>query len=203
MSFVGELLGSITGTNKQAKAAQQAANVQAGIAREAIALQRDTQMRNEQRQQPFVNAGSQAIAQQMGLVGLNGAPAQQEALNALLSGPEYTTALSQGEEAILQNAAATGGLRGGNINNSLSRFRADLLANTFANQYGRLGQLSSLGQNAAAGVGNQGLASSGAISELLQQQGAAQAGGIIARGNQSAMGLNSGLQLAKSVAGFF
>lgn len=173
------------------------------MAREAIAAQRETQMRNERRQQPFVDAGSKAIAQQMALTGLNGTAQQQDALNALLTGPEFTTALSQGEEAILQNASATGGLRGGNVNNSLARFRADLLASTFANQFGRLGQVSSLGQNAAAGVGNQGIASTNAISDLLQQQGAAIAGGQIARGNSTAAGLSSGLDLAKSVVGFF
>lgn len=203
LSFVGDLLGSITGSNKQAKAAQQAANTQAGVAQQAIALQRETQAGNVQRQQPFVDAGSAAIAQQMALTGLNGTAAQQGAINGLLTGPEFTTALSQGEEAILQNASATGGLRGGNINNSLSRFRADLLASTIANQYGRLGGLSSLGQNAAAGVGNQGLASTNAISELLQQQGAALAGGQIAMGNKTINGFNSGLKLASSVAGFF
>lgn len=203
LSFVGDLLGSITGSNKQAKAAQQAANTQAGVAQQAIAEQRATRLANEQRSQPFVDAGSAAIAQQMALTGLNGTAAQQGAINGLLTGPEFTTALSQGEEAILQNAAATGGLRGGNINNSLSRFRADLLASTIANQYGRLGGLSSLGQNAAAGVGNQGIASANAISDLLQQQGAAIAGGQIARGNATANGFSSGLRLASSIGGFF
>lgn len=202
MGFVSDIIGSLTGTDKQAKAAKQAANVQSGAAQEAIAAQREMQLRNEKRSQRFVDAGSQAIAQQMGLIGLNGTAQQQTALNALLTGPEFTTGLRQGEEAILQNAAATGGLRGGNVNNSLANFRADLLASTFSNQYNRLGGLSSLGQNAAAGVGNQALASTNAISELLQQQGAVQAGGIMAAGNARANAFNNAIKIGSTVAAF-
>ncbi|QPQ55599.1 hypothetical protein IC614_03075 [Allosphingosinicella flava] len=202
LGFIGDIIGGITGSNKAAKAQQQAAKTQAGVAQQAIALQRETLLRNEQRQQPFVDAGSKAIAQQMGLIGLNGTAAQQDAINALLAGPEFTTSLEQGEEAILANAAATGGLRGGNTNNSLARFRADLLASTFANQFGRLRDLTSIGQSAAAGVGNQAAASTNAVSDLLQQQGAALAGGQIARGNSTLNGWNSGLKIASAIAAF-
>jgi hypothetical protein len=202
LSFIGDIVGGITGSTKAAKASERAANVQAGVAQQAIAEQRATREANERRSLPFVDAGSKAIAQQMGLIGLNGTAAQQTALNSLLTGPEYTTALQQGEEAILANAAATGGLRGGNTNNSLSRFRADLLSSTIANQFGRLGQVSNLGQNAAAGTGAQAIQSSNAISELLQQQGAATAGGIIARGNSTLNGFNSALKIASAVAAF-
>lgn len=203
MSFIGDILGEITGTNKAAKGAQQAADTQAQVAREAIAAQKETQLRNEQRQQPFVDAGTKALAGQLGLIGLGAPGSQQAAIDALIAGPEFGTAARQGEEAILANAAATGGLRGGNTNNSLARFRGDLVSSTIQNQFQRLGGLTSLGQNAAAGVGNQAIASTNAVSDLLQQQGAAIAGGQIARGNSSAMGLTSGLNLAKSIAGFF
>jgi hypothetical protein len=201
ISFIGDIVGELTGGNKAARGARDAAKTQANIAEQAIALQRQTQAGNVQRQEPFVDAGSKAIAQQMALTGLNGTASQQDALSALLTGPEYTTALDQGEEAILQNASATGGLRGGNVNNSLARFRADLLASTFSNQFSRLGGLSSLGQNAAAGVGNQGLASTNAISDLLQQKGAALAGGQIAMGNTAAVGFNNAIKIAGAVAG--
>ena len=133
--------------------------------------------------------------------GLNGTVQQQDSINALLTGPKYTTGVRQGEEAILQNASATGGLRGGNTNNSLANFRADLLAQTFTNQFQRLGQVSSLGQNAASGVGNAGLATANNIGTLLQQQGAATAGGQIAAGNVVTQNLNTIAQLAGTVIG--
>ncbi len=205
MGFVGNaiggIIGGITGSNKQAKAAQQAGNTQAAAAERAIAEQRAARDQAQGLQQPFVDAGSKALAQQMALIGLNGTAAQQDALNGLLAGPEYTTALAQGEESILQNAAATGGLRGGNTQNSLARYRGDLLASTITSKYNQLGGLTSLGQNAAAGVGNNGLAVAGNIGALLADQGAAIAGGQIAMGNRNAAAFNNILKTAGTVIG--
>lgn len=206
MSFIGDILGEvvggITGSKKAAQGANAAAQIQASTADKAIAEQRAAREAAQTLQQPYVDAGSKAIAQQMGLIGLNGTVAQQDSLNALLQGPEYTTAVRQGEEAILQNAAATGGLRGGNVNNSLANFRADLLSSVFNNQYQRLGGITSIGQNAAAGTGNAGMSAANSISDLLGQQGAALAGGRIALGNQNAMAFNNALKIAGVAAGF-
>lgn len=200
-SAIGDVLGGITGAKQASKGAQQAAQIQASTAEKAIAEQRAAREANAALQQPFVDAGSKAIAQQMGLIGLNGTAAQQGSINALLTGPEYTTGVRQGEEAILQNAAATGGLRGGNTNNSLANFRAEMLANVFNNQFGRLGAITSLGQNAAAGVGNAGMVSANAVGDLLGQQGNALAGGRIAQGNLVTNAFNNALQIAGAVTG--
>jgi hypothetical protein len=131
MSFIGNAIGSvlggITGAKQSAKGAQQAAQTQASAADRAIAEQREARLTNEQRQDPFVKAGTSALAAQMGLIGLNGTAGQQDAISALLTSPEYTTSVRQGEESILQNASATGGLRGGNTQNSLANFRSDLV----------------------------------------------------------------------------
>jgi hypothetical protein len=149
-----------------------------------------------------VNAGTASLTQQMALLGLNGTADQQTSINALLSSPQYTSGVQQGEEAILANASATGGLRGGNTQNSLSRFRADLLNTTIQNQMQNLGGLTSLGQNAAAGVGNNAMASANSVGTLLNQQGAAIAGGQIAKGNMVANNYNTMLQAAGAIAGF-
>jgi hypothetical protein len=206
VSFVGDTIGSglggITGTKQAAKGAQNAANTQAAAAQNAIAEQQAARLSNEQRQQPFVNAGTSALAQQMSLIGLNGAAGQQGAIDALLASPEYSTAVRQSEQAILANASATGGLRGGNVQNSLATNRQDLFSNLLSQQMSRLGGLTSLGQNAAAGVGNAGIAVAGQIGDLLQQQGAAIAGGQIAKGNQVANNFNTMAQLAGTIVGF-
>lgn len=206
MSFIGNAIGSvlggITGAKQSAKGAQQAAQTQASAADKAIAAQREFNTANEQRQQPFVNAGTASLAQQMSLIGLNGTAGQQDAINALITGPEYTTSVRQGEESILANASATGGLRGGNTQNSLANFRSDLVGSLINQQYNRLGGLTSLGQNAAAGVGNAGLATASNIGSLLNQQGAALAGGQIAKGNVVANNYNTMLQAAGTIAGF-
>ena len=206
MSFIGDAIGSvvggITGAKQASKGAQAAAQTQANSADKAIAEARMAREANAATQQPFVDAGSKAIAQQMGLIGLNGTTAQTDAVNGLLTAPEYTTGVRQGEEAILQNAAATGGLRGGNTNNSLANFRADLLSNVINNQFNRLGSVSSLGQNAAAGVGNAGIQTGQIIGNQLTQQGAALAGGQIAKGNMVANNFNTMAQIAGTIAGF-
>jgi hypothetical protein len=206
LSFIGDAIGSvvggITGAKQASKGAQAAAQTQANSADKAIAEARMAREANAATQQPFVDAGSKAIAQQMGLIGLNGTTAQTDAVNGLLTAPEYTTGVRQGEEAILQNAAATGGLRGGNTNNSLANFRADLLSNVINNQFNRLGSVSSLGQNAAAGVGNAGIQTGQIIGNQLTQQGAALAGGQIAKGNMVANNFNTMAQIAGTIAGF-
>lgn len=205
MGFIGKAIGSViggvTGSAAAAKGAQAAAKTQASAADAAIAEQRAARLSNEQLQDPFVQAGRSSLAQQMSLIGLNGTTNQQTAMDGLLAGPEYTTGVRQGEEAILQNAAATGGLRGGNTQNSLANFRTDLLGTVFANQVNRLGGLTSLGQNAAAGVGNAGIASASGIAGLYQQQGAALAGGQLAAGNSQMAGFNSAIGLGGLLVG--
>jgi hypothetical protein len=83
----------------------------------------------------------------------------------------------QGEEALLQRASATGGLRGGNIQGALAQFRPALLNQAIEQQYGRLGGMTSLGQQSAAGVGTAGMQTGTNVANLLAQQGAARAGG--------------------------
>lgn len=139
---------------------------------------------------PYVSAGSWAVSGQRDLTGLNGQRAQQNAINAIQNGPEFTSMVQQGQDAILQNASATGGLRGGNTQAALAQFRPALLSQLIAEQYNRLGGLSSLGQNAAAGVGNAGLSTANGIGGALQQAGAASAGAYLADGRAISGGIN-------------
>lgn len=199
--FIGNTIGGLTGAKQAAKGAQKAAQTEATAAEKAIAEQRSARLDAQELQNPFVQAGRSSLAAQMSLIGLNGTAQQQNSINGLLASPEYSTAVRQGEEAILQNAAATGGLRGGNTQNSLARYRGDLLSNLYSEQFNRLGGLTSLGQNAAAGVGNNGLAVANNIGSLLQQQGAALAGGQIAKGNLVSNNLNAMAQVAGTVIG--
>jgi hypothetical protein len=116
------------------------------------------------------------------LAGLGGAGAQQQAIAGLSNSPEMQAMIQQGENAMLQNASATGGLRGGNLQAAMAQFRPQLLADQINQQFSRLGGLTSIGQNAAAGVGNAGMQTGSAVAGFLAQQGAAQAGGRLAQG---------------------
>lgn len=152
---------------------------------------------------PYVNAGNLALRGQMDLLGLNGADAQKAALDGVQASPEFTASLKAGEDAILSNASATGGLRGGNTQGALGQFRPALLANTINNRFAQLGGLVSVGQNAAAGTGNAGMQTGQGIAGLLQQSGAAQAGGFLAGGRADANNINAVFQGAGMIgAGF-
>lgn len=115
---------------------------------------------------------------------------QAAAIAQLESSPYFQSVSRQGEDAILQNASATGGLRGGNVQAALSQFRPQLLQQLIDQQYTRLGGLTSVGQNAAAGVGNAGMSTGNNVAQLLGQQGAAQAGAAVAGANAWTGALN-------------
>jgi hypothetical protein len=187
-------------------AAQDAADAQNDAAR---AAQTEQQKRFEAIQkllQPYVDTGTSAIGAQKDLIGLGGQEAQSKAINALQTSPQFGALQQQGENAILQNAAATGGLRGGNTQGALAQFRPQLLNQLIQQQYQNLGGLSSIGQNAAAGVGNAGMTTGNNISNLITQAGAAQAGGILgeAKGNAGMLSsIASGLGAFSGLGGMF
>ena len=130
------------------------------------------------------------MQQQQAFLGLGGAPAQQQAIQGIEQSPQFASMMQQGENAMLQNASATGGLRGGNVQGALAQFRPQLLNQLIEQQYSRLGGLTSLGQQSAAGVGTAGMQSGANIATLLGQQGQAQAGGILGQGRAQAMQAN-------------
>lgn len=51
-----------------------------------------------------------------------------------LASPFYTTGVERAEDAILRNAAATGGLRSGNVQDALARANQDLFLQSYQNQ---------------------------------------------------------------------
>lgn len=180
------LVGGIYSSNQSARAGRNASNAQEAAALAGI----DEQSRQFDAirglLEPYVQGGARALHGQTDLLGVNGAGPQQAAIDALKNSPQYTEALKSGESSILANASATGGLRGGNTQAALAQFSPRLLAATINDQYARLGGLTSLGQNAATGVGNAGMQTGQGISGLLQQAGAAQAGGMLTGPNYGA-----------------
>jgi hypothetical protein len=141
--------------------------------------------------QPYVTAGTGALSGQQDILGLNGADKQKAAYDGVQSSPEFTTMVEQGENAMLQNASATGGLRGGNMQEALSQFRPQLLNQLIQQRYANLGGLSSMGQNAAAGVGNAGMQSANAISGLYQNNAMVQGNALLAQGAARGQFINS------------
>lgn len=160
----------------------------------------------------YAAAGAPALEQQQALLGLRGPEAQQAAISGIEQGAGFQAQVRAGEEALLQRASATGGLRGGNIQAALAQFRPQMLQQAIESQYKNLGGLAGvggtvaqqlanagmgstellarLGQASATGTGAAAQTSGSNIANLMQQQGAAQAGSELARGQAFANVLN-------------
>jgi hypothetical protein len=230
MSFIGDLIGDvfggITGAKQAGKAAEaagqtQSAAAQAGIEEQRRQFDKFVELMSPyvtagtgafKRLAPFEEAGARSFEEQQALLGLRGPEEERAAIERLTGGETFKSLAQQGEEALLQRASATGGLRGGNIQAALAQFRPQLLSGLIEQQYGRLGGLSatglgvtsdifSRGQASAAGQAGAGQQLGANISGLLGQQGAATAGGQLARGAVPGQTFGQLLQLGGAVAG--
>lgn len=198
---------SLLGGALQSNAAKKAGQAQANANAQGIEEQRRQFDALQKLLAPYVEAGTgalpgmeaygqygmPALTGQADILGLNGEGAQGSAISGIENSPLFQSLARQGEDAILQNASATGGLRGGNVQGALAQFRPAMLQQLIDQQYGRLGgmagfgaginqNLVSMGQSSAAGVGNAGMQSANSIGTLLQDTGAAKAGAKIASG---------------------
>lgn len=180
------VVGGVMSSKAQKSAAKTAANAQIDASEMGVEEQRRQFDAVQKLLKPYADAGLNGLSGQQDLLGINGTAAQQAAINNINNSSEMQTYLQQGENAILQNASATGGLRGGNTQAALAQFRPQLLNQLINQRYQNYAGLTSLGQNAAAGTGNAGMQTASNISNLYQQTGAAQAGAALAQGQASA-----------------
>lgn len=197
------LVGSALSSDAQRSAGNKAADAQARAAQMDIDERRRQFDAIQKLLNPFVTGGTAAFGAMGDLAGANGADKQQAAIAAIQNSPQFGALAQQGENAILANASATGGLRGGNVQGALGQFRPQLLSQLIDEQYSRLGGLASLGQNAAAGVGNAGLATANGIGSALQGMGAARAGAALAGGQANAQLINGFANAAGQIIGGF
>jgi hypothetical protein len=211
MSFVAtavigtSVVGGIMSSKAQKSAAKSASQAQTQAADKGIEEQRRQFDALQKLMAPYVASGNTAMTRYNALSGLAGPEAQQSILDQIQAGPEFGSLVRSGEEAILQSASATGGLRGGNTQAALAKFRPEILSSLIRDEYSRLGGMISMGQNAAAGVGNAGMNTGTNIANLYGQVGAAQAGSALARGQATADmwgNIAGGVGLAAGLGGF-
>lgn len=183
--------GSVLSANAAKSAANTAANAQAQANAQALALQQQQyeQARGDLTQ--WVDSGRSASQAQGNLLGLNGPDQQAATIAALKASPLYQSLFNNGQETLLANAAATGGLRGGNTQAALANFGRDTLAGVIDNQLTRLGAVSEQGQNAAAQTGQFGANMANQGAALLNNTGAAQGNAALVAGKAQAGMINS------------
>jgi hypothetical protein len=176
------LVGGYMASKSAKDAANTAANAQTSSAMAGVAEQQRQFDEIQKLLAPYNIAGTASLNKQGQLLGLSGNQAQQDAINSIKNSSMFNELAKQGETGILQNASATGGLRGGNVQAALAQYRPNMLNNLIQQQYSNLAGITSLGQNAAALQGNAGMQTGTNVANLLGQAGAAQAGGALAAG---------------------
>jgi hypothetical protein len=178
----GSVISAVGGYMAQTGAAEEASGAQRSASDAAIAEQRRQQAEMERLLAPYMQAGQGALGQQQALLGLGGPEAQRAAIAQLEQGPQFQAMVEQGENAILQNASATGGLRGGNTQAALAQFRPQMLSQLINQQMAQLGGLSGMGQQSAMGAAGYGQQGTQGVMNQLGAQGQAAAGAAMAQG---------------------
>lgn len=199
MSFIAAAIkfgSDLLSANAQAEATKEAGKMQADAAKAGVQEQQRQFDITQKNFAPYLQAGTEGLSGQKDLLGLNGPEAQSAAIQALQNGSQFQYLSQQGENAILQNASATGGLRGGNTQGALMQFRPALLNQLLSEQYNRLGGLTSIGQASSAGQAAIGQQNANSIGDLLAAQGAAQAGAALAQGQNAQKNYNAAAEFA-------
>jgi hypothetical protein len=86
---------------------------------------------------------------------------------------------------------------------ALGQFRPQLLQQLIEQRYNQLGGLTTVGQASATGQAAQGMNLASNVSNLLANQAAARAGGIVAQGNAQRQAFGDVLKIAGVASGFF
>lgn len=145
------VVSGVAGSAMSASAAGDAADAQSQAAANNLAL--DTRQYNTMQGQiqPFLAAGQNGMAGYENLLGINGGQAQGTAINEIKQGPQYQGLMQTGNENILANASATGGLRGSNTSNTLANTSISTLNGLITQRLAGYNQLMGNGLNAISG----------------------------------------------------
>lgn len=141
--------------------------------------QQQAQAQQLQPQQPQIMTREQFLAQQQ----QDAFNAQQREVQNIERSPLFNSLVRQGEDALLQNASATGGMRGGNIQGALAYYRPQMLQQQIDKRMGYADLLAGRGQQAAstAMAAGQNVAQNQA--GLLTANGTNQGNAAITQGN--------------------
>lgn len=192
----GGLAGALSGSSNKHSVGAANDATQLGLTNAENAL--DTQFgQTEANFNPFITGGQKAFGAEGDLAGLNGNGAQGSAISSLQASPLFQTLFNTGRDSILAAGSATGGLRGGNVNDALYKNGQQTLAQVIQNQLATLGGISGQGLSAAGTLGGLGAQDANANADLLTSAGKANAGAILGQqavdnNTQSALGTQFG-----------
>ena len=189
--------GSILGSAVIGGAASRSASrTQAKAAQAGIDAQREMFERQVELQEPWRQAGVNALAKLQGAVDYT-----PFGMSQFQQDPGYAFRLAEGQKALERSAAARGGLLSGATGGALQQYGQNLASQEYQNAFNRyqaeraarLGPLQSLagvGQTAAQTLGGQAGAYGANMANLLGSVGAARAAGNIGMANALAGGVS-------------
>lgn len=134
---------------------------------------------------PVMGLATQGAGALSNLLGLGGGD-MASVFAGLKESPIYQSLMHNGEEAVLQNASATGGLRGGNVQHSLAGLGTDVLAKTYQMMVDNLMGATELGSKTGLGLGALGGDQARLNAQLQKQKADAQADALTGRANVAA-----------------
>jgi len=227
LGVAGSVASGVIGANAADKAASTQAAASDTASANTLAMFNKTQANLA----PFVGAGTNALTAMQGLTGTNlgGNPLTapltapfNPTMASLAATPGYQFTLDQGLKSTQNGFAAQGLGTSGAAAKGAANYAEGLAGTTYQQQfqnyltqnqqiYNLLGGQTSLGENAAATTGNQGLSATGQAGNFLTSGAAASAAGTIGAANSAINGLsgissagsNTAMMLALNNSGLF
>jgi len=132
-----------------------------------------------------------------------GGISQQDAINSIYESPGQQFIRSRAQKNLLRNAAAVGGIGGGNVRTALVEQGAGFAAQDLQNQFARLQNLIGGGQNAATNLGQFGQTYAQTAAGLGQGAAQARASGILGAQQARSDGAGNALGLVGAGLGAF
>ena len=161
------LWGGVTGQNAM-DAIEDASRMSEKGTMATLAQQREQWLKAQEWMAPYMEAGEEGLEGMMMMSGLRGPEAEAEMMAGIEESPYFQSLIDQGETSLLQNASATGGLRGGNIQGALSQFRPALLRKLIEDKYSKLAGITGMGQaTTVGGVSAGGQVSQGMVNTIM------------------------------------
>jgi hypothetical protein len=175
--------------SKQADAATDAARMSAQSSGEALALQRRMYEENAARQQPFLQAGQEALNKLIPLSNY-----QKFGMDQFQQDPGYAFRMSEGMKGLERSAAARGGLLSGATLKGIQRYGQDLGSQEYQNAFNRyqsersaqlnpLQSLAGVGQTTANTLGGYGQSYANQTNQLGMTNAANQGNLALGMGN--------------------
>ena len=189
--------GAVVGSSLiGANAASRASSTQAASADQATQLQREMFNKQTELQQPYQEAGVNALNKLQGL-----ADYKLFGMDSFTKDPGYGFRLAEGQKALDRQAAARGGLISGGALKAAQRYGQEMGSQEYQNAFNRyqtersatlnpLQSLAGVGQTAANTIGSAAGQFGANAGNLMTSAGAARASGYVGGANALTGGLN-------------